>query len=225
MRAPLLLPLLLFPRAAAADALGDRIDAAIAARPELARTRVGVCVIDVQTGQTLVARAADDAFNVASVVKLITSGAALAVLGPEFRFKTTLMADTWDGRETITGDLFLRGGGDPTLTTESLWKLAGALRTAGTGPRLADGRCRHPRRVWSLRIAARDLPLEAWRGYEWRDSWARRLDAEASGDFNRRVGSRRRSRAPTSSGCMSRRADGRPQKSPRKRALQLRKEQ
>lgn len=52
----------------------------------------------------------------ASTMKLVTAGAALKVLGPEFRFKTSV-AYTGEISDTgvLDGDLYIVGGGDPTL--------------------------------------------------------------------------------------------------------------
>lgn len=111
--------------------LQQKIDAAIAARPELGRARVGVSVIEVDTGRAIVQRAADEPFNVASNAKLVTTAVALSALGPEYRFKTSLLADGFDGRGTIAGDLILRGAGDPSFSSEHLWKLVADLKIAG----------------------------------------------------------------------------------------------
>ncbi len=55
----------------------------------------------------------------ASNQKLVTTFAALSVLGPDFRFTTSVQtaADVSDG--VLAGDLFLVGGGDPFLSTDA----------------------------------------------------------------------------------------------------------
>lgn len=53
----------------------------------------------------------------ASNMKLLVAAAALDVLGPDHRFETTLVGSR-DGA-TITGDLWLVGGGDPVLSTRA----------------------------------------------------------------------------------------------------------
>jgi D-alanyl-D-alanine carboxypeptidase/D-alanyl-D-alanine-endopeptidase (penicillin-binding protein 4) len=111
--------------------LGARIDALIAARPELGTARIGVAVDDLATGRPLYRRAGDEPFNVASNVKVVTVGAALAVLGPEHRFRTVLLADAIDNAGTIGGNLYLRGGGDPSFDTPALWSLVHELRLIG----------------------------------------------------------------------------------------------
>ena len=113
-----------------APALAQRIEEVLAAHPELAKTRIGIAVLDLATGRTLYERASRKPFKVASIAKLATTGAALARLGPEYRFITTLLADGWDGKNTVA-NVYLRGKGDPALTTEVLWKLVAELRLAG----------------------------------------------------------------------------------------------
>ena len=59
---------------------------------------------------------ADTRFTPASTLKLLTTAAALQALGPHHRFTTQLYASNLpDGNGTLSGDLFLRGGGDMTL--------------------------------------------------------------------------------------------------------------
>jgi D-alanyl-D-alanine carboxypeptidase/D-alanyl-D-alanine-endopeptidase (penicillin-binding protein 4) len=66
---------------------------------------------------------ADAVMNPASVMKLVTTFAALELLGPAYRWKTEAYQDG--------GNLVLRGYGDPKLTYESFWLLLRALRSRG----------------------------------------------------------------------------------------------
>jgi serine-type D-Ala-D-Ala carboxypeptidase/endopeptidase (penicillin-binding protein 4) len=69
--------------------------------------------------------------NPASVMKLVTTYAALEMLGPAYRWKTeTYLAGTLKG-DVLEGDLVLRGSGDPGLDVESFWMLLRALRGKG----------------------------------------------------------------------------------------------
>ncbi len=52
----------------------------------------------------------------ASNLKVITTAAALDMLGPDFRFTTELWGPEVDGQGVINGDIYLRGNGDPTNT-------------------------------------------------------------------------------------------------------------
>jgi len=111
--------------------LSARIEALIAERARLADARVGIAIADLQSGKLLYQRAAEEGFNVASNAKLITSLAALALLGPGFEFRTTVHAEVVDADGTVRGDLFVRGHGDPTLGTDGLTELVDDLAHAG----------------------------------------------------------------------------------------------
>src|SRR5262245_44157950 len=63
----------------------------ILARPALVKAKVGVSVAEVDSGRVVYARNDGALYNPASNVKVVTTVAALAVLGPEFRFKTALL--------------------------------------------------------------------------------------------------------------------------------------
>lgn len=73
----------------------------------------------------------DQPFNPASTLKLVTTWAALSILGPEFRWRTTLhlRGPIVDG--VLQGDLILRGGGDPKLVVEDLTEWIARIRAAG----------------------------------------------------------------------------------------------
>src|SRR4051794_25149247 len=89
-------------------------------------------VLDLQTGQPLFQWRANTARPPASVEKLYTTSTALLRLGPDATFDTETLSGvpiTPDG--TLDGDLYLRGDGDPTLTTLRLDQLARQL--AGIG--------------------------------------------------------------------------------------------
>jgi len=112
--------------------------AALAARHGFLPDQVGFLLFDTRTGTILDQHRADAAFIPASTTKVTTALAALAILGPDFRFATTLLATGPVEDGTLRGDLYLRGGGDPTLTSDDLRTLAAELRTAGV--RDIDGR-------------------------------------------------------------------------------------
>ncbi len=114
--------------------LGRELDAALRAIVEggpLAGSRAGIFVTDVQTGQALYAKDADVLLNPASNVKLVTTAAALARLGPEFRFDTEFYVDAGSRGSSSVRTLHIRGKGDPSLVTERLWAIAGDLAHLG----------------------------------------------------------------------------------------------
>ena len=71
------------------------------------------------------------AFNPASLMKLLTTYAALDMLGPEKRWQTTLLAHRLPRDGVLDDDLILRGSGDPALTLERFWLLLHRLRAKG----------------------------------------------------------------------------------------------
>jgi len=76
-------------------------------------------------------------FNPASTMKLVTTYAALGVLGADYRWRTTIHAGGPIVGDRLRGDLILRGGGDPKLVVEDLTELIARLRA--TGIRQIDG--------------------------------------------------------------------------------------
>ena len=89
--------------------------AALVDNPLLADARVGVHVVDLESGSVVCSRDPDKGFMTASNMKLITSATALLTLGPDFRFETRLMTAGVVREGTLVGDLLLVGSGDPTL--------------------------------------------------------------------------------------------------------------
>ncbi len=87
-----------------------------------AQSDVGYILFDVQSKRVLVEQNADQLFLPASVSKLPTVYAALEILGPDHRFATTLYRRG--------SDIYLRGGGDPSLASTDLQALAAQLRAA-----------------------------------------------------------------------------------------------
>ncbi len=92
---------------------------------------IGFIVADSTTGKILDARNPEMAFPPASVTKSITTLYGLETLGREYRFATQLVATGPIDNGRITGDLYLVGGGDPTLDSDGLADLARQLSAAG----------------------------------------------------------------------------------------------
>ena len=89
----------------------------------------GVVVIDPATGTTLHSKNADEALLPASTMKLVTAAVALETYSANHRFETTVQFNS------ATHNLYLVGGGDPTLSRKRLKRLAADVKaalTAGT---------------------------------------------------------------------------------------------
>ena len=86
---------------------------------------------------------ADMPLNPGSIMKVITTYAALELLGPTFQWHTRLYTDGTIEGETLNGNLYFVGSGDPKLTEERLWLLLRELRAMGvkhiTGDLVLDG--------------------------------------------------------------------------------------
>ena len=105
--------------------------------PALTRAKVSVVVVDPESGKFLYAKNEKSGLNAASNVKIVTEAASLALLGPEFRWKTTVLGPVPpEGGKTISagelrGDLYVKTSGDPTLSTQDLNGLAAGLAAVG----------------------------------------------------------------------------------------------
>jgi D-alanyl-D-alanine carboxypeptidase/D-alanyl-D-alanine-endopeptidase (penicillin-binding protein 4) len=120
------------------DWLREKLAAAIAARPALGHAKISALVIDLGSGHELFAHAPDEALNLASNAKLLTTTAALETLGSGFRWRTAVFADDLDDATGIVrGNLYVRGRGDPTLAATDLRALADDV--AARGVRAIDG--------------------------------------------------------------------------------------
>lgn len=144
--------------------LADRVEGVLA-RPELAGVHWGILAVEAEGGQVLLERNAHLRFVPASNMKIPVTVAALALLGPDYRFRTAFVVESGvaapgaapgappgaapgappvDDEGRLAGDLILAARGDPSLGppfygsgTEALEALADRLEAAGV--RQIDG--------------------------------------------------------------------------------------
>jgi serine-type D-Ala-D-Ala carboxypeptidase/endopeptidase (penicillin-binding protein 4) len=118
--------------------------------PLLANANISLLVKDLATNKTICQYRPTNSSIPASTMKLITTATALELLGPTFRFQTKLEIDgTLSSNGVLNGNLYIRGGGDPTLGSEHLGdkdfltKWVEEVKKAGikkiTGRIIADG--------------------------------------------------------------------------------------
>ena len=96
---------------------------------------MSVLVQNLTTAEVIDSHRPDHVVPPASVMKLLTTGAALELLGPDFRFPTVIEYSGTISNGTLHGDLYIRGGCDPSLgdkgQTGFLYKWSTAVRAAG----------------------------------------------------------------------------------------------
>ncbi len=121
------------PARPAPDPLRERIEAVLHA-PDAWRAHWGIKVVSLESGKTLFALNEQKFFTPASNTKLFTTALALATLGPQFRFRTTVeVAVAPDKYGRVAGDLWLVGRGDPNLSSRVI---PYTLKTERNGPPL-----------------------------------------------------------------------------------------
>ncbi|MEO3770069.1 D-alanyl-D-alanine carboxypeptidase/D-alanyl-D-alanine-endopeptidase [Micromonospora sp. B9E7] len=116
--------------------LHDTIDT-ILGDARLSGAQASVVVVDTSTGQPLYDRNGDRRLIPASNTKLMTSTAALGLLGPGHRFTTDVQTNGKRHAGLLTGNLYLRGGGDPTMLAADYDTLA--AQVAADGVRVVTG--------------------------------------------------------------------------------------
>jgi D-alanyl-D-alanine carboxypeptidase/D-alanyl-D-alanine-endopeptidase (penicillin-binding protein 4) len=99
--------------------------------PTLGRTRVGVRVMEARTGRLFFGRRGGVLMDPASNQKVLATTAAIMRLGADWRFRTELSGPAPDANGVIAGDVYLRGGGDPTVRSVDLERMAAGLARRG----------------------------------------------------------------------------------------------
>ncbi|MFC6296304.1 D-alanyl-D-alanine carboxypeptidase/D-alanyl-D-alanine-endopeptidase [Pseudomonas sp. CCM 7893] len=107
------------------------------ADPALNGASVSLMVRDARSGSTLYQHNPRSRLTPASSLKLLTTAAAMDVLGPQYRFSTQLLSNGARQGERLNGNLYLRGLGDPTIQWADYQALAAQL--AGQGIRQVQG--------------------------------------------------------------------------------------
>jgi len=97
----------------------------------ISSSKVGVEVYSLSEQELLYTRNARQALTPASAVKLFTGYTALKTLGADFRYLTTVYAKGVFNDGTLSGDLYLQGGGDPSLVSERVHLLAEQFLRSG----------------------------------------------------------------------------------------------
>jgi D-alanyl-D-alanine carboxypeptidase/D-alanyl-D-alanine-endopeptidase (penicillin-binding protein 4) len=116
-----------------AQNLPPEVDAALA-RAKIPRDAVSVLVMDADRDSKAPARVNHRStfpMNPASVMKLVTTFAALDLLGPAYTWSTPVFVDGSVRDGTLTGNVYIKGQGDPKLVLERVWLLLRRLQGVG----------------------------------------------------------------------------------------------
>jgi D-alanyl-D-alanine carboxypeptidase/D-alanyl-D-alanine-endopeptidase (penicillin-binding protein 4) len=107
----------------------------LTSHPITGQANMSVLVQNLTTGEVIDEYRSDKVVPPASVMKLLTTGAALDILGPGFRFPTLLEYSGTIEKGVLHGDLYIKGGCDPSLgwqgKTAFLSKWVKAVQDAG----------------------------------------------------------------------------------------------
>ena len=112
------------------DRLRERLDA-VFADTVFQATSAGLIVGSLELGEILYERNSTLLMRPASNMKLLTSAAALHFLGKNFSYSTVVLGDSLPSEGVITGNLYIKGFGNPDLTTADLNSLVQQLREMG----------------------------------------------------------------------------------------------
>jgi len=98
--------------------------------PSLENATVGFYAQEVKTGKVLAEFNAKQSMTPASVQKIITTATALELLGGDFRFKTQIQHSGFvDSTGRLHGNIYIQGGGDPTLASSRFPTSAFVIKT------------------------------------------------------------------------------------------------
>ena len=101
-------------------------------QPPLDRAHWGIDVVELDTGKQIYSQNPDQLFLPASNAKIFTTAAALAMAGPDYRFRTTVEAEgSLDDHGRLQGNLVIVGRGDPNISGRVL---PYSLKTQRTQP-------------------------------------------------------------------------------------------
>ncbi|HKB07473.1 MAG TPA: D-alanyl-D-alanine carboxypeptidase/D-alanyl-D-alanine-endopeptidase [Candidatus Polarisedimenticolia bacterium] len=112
--------------------------ASLARTPALSPEDTGIAILLLPERRPIFMRSADRPLVPASTLKILTSASALALLKPEFVYRTRIFTDgPIDAAGALAGNLYVQGSGAPDLVGESWWLMA--RRLSALGLRRVDG--------------------------------------------------------------------------------------
>lgn len=116
--------------AGVASVLPDELKEAIS-QAGIPQDAVGIVVEPLDGGEPVVSLNAESAFHTASTMKVVTTYAALELLGPSKVWKTGAYAAGVLENGVLNGDLYIRGSGDPSFSQAELWQFVRKIQDSG----------------------------------------------------------------------------------------------
>ena len=160
--APYMMPVAEVPAPTLKQQLQHTVDSIVAA-PMWRNARLGILVVDPETGDTLVSHDADRLFMPASNQKLLTGAIATTVLGPDYRWRTPVLLHGVQRGRTWHGNVYLQGSGDPSISDA----LRGGRAQSAFDDAIAALRARGIRRITGRILPFGDALPGLTTGYGW----------------------------------------------------------
>jgi D-alanyl-D-alanine carboxypeptidase/D-alanyl-D-alanine-endopeptidase (penicillin-binding protein 4) len=95
------------------------------------KAKIGIQVVNLDDGKTVFSINEAERMSPASTMKLVTTRAALDLLGPNHRWITEIYHDGEIRQGKLFGNLYLLTAGDPTMSIEKLWRLLSHIKASG----------------------------------------------------------------------------------------------
>jgi len=134
------------------------------AKAQLPADSVAIVLQPLDGNPPRISHNAGKAMNPASVMKLVTTYAALEALTPAYRWTTDLYRNGSLHQGVLDGDLIIKGGGDPALNVAEFWRLLQQLQQQGV--RQIKGNLQLDLSMYTPEVSQRPvLDDEPWRAY------------------------------------------------------------
>ncbi|KOP82536.1 D-alanyl-D-alanine carboxypeptidase/D-alanyl-D-alanine-endopeptidase [Cytobacillus solani] len=115
------------------DSIGleQKLNNLIHSEPDLKGALTGISVRNAATGEILYSQMGETRLKPASNLKLFTAAAALSILGADYTFQTEILTDGEVKKNILSGNLYVRGKGDPTLLKANFDQMAKDIKSLG----------------------------------------------------------------------------------------------
>lgn len=111
--------------------LSTALESLLNIEPELKGSLAGISIREQETGKIIFEHMADLRLTPASNMKLLTSAAALNILGEDYQFITEIYGDGRVEDGHLKGNLYIKGNGDTSLLASDLEKLSKEIKRKG----------------------------------------------------------------------------------------------